>query len=282
MARLERRGERAQRLIVTDDRITGEPLARLLEKADELGLTLARLPKLTDFHHGDTPIEARPVAIADLLGRPQAALDPRGHARPDRRQAGADHGGGRVDRRELCRQAAGYAPERLILFDNAEHALYQIDMEIATGRPELAREIILGDVRDRARLDQVLARERPELVFHAAAFKHVPMVEANPNEGVLTNIVGTRNVAEACRDGGVGAMVLISTDKAVNPSERHGRDQAGRRTLLPRPGREPRRGRLSLRYRALRQRAGLDRLGGAPVPAPSLPPAARSPSPTPK
>jgi FlaA1/EpsC-like NDP-sugar epimerase len=218
VAKLKRRGERAQRLIVTDDQITGEPLARLLEKAEELGLTLARLPKLTDFRHGEAPIEARPVAIADLLGRPQAALDRAGmRALIEGKRVLITGAGGSIGG-ELSRQAAGYAPERLILLDNAEHALYQIDMEIATSHPELARETILGDVRDRARLDQVLARERPELVFHAAAFKHVPMVEANPNEGVLTNIVGTRNVAEACRDGGVGAMVLISTDKAVNPS----------------------------------------------------------------
>ena len=218
VAKLKRRGERAQRLIVTDDRITGEPLTRLLERADELGLTLARLPKLTDFRHGEAPIEARPVAIADLLGRPQAALDRAGmRALIEGKRVLITGAGGSIGG-ELSRQAAGYAPDRLILLDNAEHALYQIDMEIATCHPELSRETILGDVRDRARLDQVLARERPELVFHAAAFKHVPMVEANPNEGVLTNIVGTRNLAEACRDGGVGAMVLISTDKAVNPS----------------------------------------------------------------
>ncbi len=218
VAKLERRGERAQRLIVTDDRITGEPLAELLERADELGLTLARLPKLTDFRHGDAPIEARPVAIADLLGRPQAALDRAGmRALIEGKRVLITGAGGSIGG-ELSRQAAGYAPKQLILFDNAEHALYQIDMEIASRYPEMARETVLGDVRDQARLDQVLARVRPELVFHAAAFKHVPMVEANPNEGVLTNIAGTRNVAEACRDAGVGAMVLISTDKAVNPS----------------------------------------------------------------
>jgi O-antigen biosynthesis protein WbqV len=76
----------------------------------------------------------------------------------------------------------------------------------------------LGDVRDRTRLDEVMAAHAPELVFHAAALKHVPMVEANPVEGVLTNAIGTRNTAEACRKAGVAAMVLISTDKAINPS----------------------------------------------------------------
>ncbi len=77
---------------------------------------------------------------------------------------------------------------------------------------------MLGDVRDRARLDAVFAAARPEVVFHAAAFKHVPMVEANPSEGVLTNVAGTRNLADACRAAGVRAMVMISTDKAVNPT----------------------------------------------------------------
>ena len=82
----------------------------------------------------------------------------------------------------------------------------------------LPRLALIGDVRDRGRIEQIIAEERPELVFHAAALKHVPMVEANPVEGVLTNVLGTRHVAEACRAHGVHAMVMISTDKAVNPT----------------------------------------------------------------
>ena len=91
---------------------------------------------------------------------------------------------------------------------------------------------MLGDIRDRARLDQVLARESPDLVFHAAAFKHVPMVESNPNEGVLTNVVGTRNLADACRAAGIETMVMISTRSEEHTSELQSRRNLVCRLLL--------------------------------------------------
>jgi O-antigen biosynthesis protein WbqV len=106
----------------------------------------------------------------------------------------------------------------VILFDSSEFALYSIDLELGETEPLLPRRAVLGDVRDRRQLAQLMAEEQPELVFHAAALKHVPMVEANPLDGILTNVVGTRCVADACREAGVAAMVLISTDKAVNPT----------------------------------------------------------------
>jgi len=105
-----------------------------------------------------------------------------------------------------------------VLFEASEFNLYSIDLEIAESFPDLARRPVLGDVRDAARVGGIMAELRPELVFHAAALKHVPMVEYNPDEGVLTNAVGTRIVADACREAGVRLMVQISTDKAVNPT----------------------------------------------------------------
>ena len=106
----------------------------------------------------------------------------------------------------------------MILIENSEFALYTIDMELRERFPEVATLPLLRDVRDRAQIDAVLAAERPEIVFHAAALKHLPIVEANPVEGVLTNVAGTRNVAEAARAFGVSTVVMISTDKAVNPT----------------------------------------------------------------
>jgi len=219
VAKLDRRGERPRRLILSE-RFEGEVVRRLLDAADAQGLALARLPRLTEFRDETDggPGEPRPIAVEDILGRPQRVLDRAamraliGGRRVMITGAGGTIGG------ELARQIATFAPARLVLFDNAEFNLYRIDAELAEARPEVARAAVLGDVRDRSRVDVVLARERPELVFHAAAFKHVPMVEANPNEGVLTNIVGTRVVADACRAAGVATMVLISTDKAVNPT----------------------------------------------------------------
>jgi O-antigen biosynthesis protein WbqV len=119
---------------------------------------------------------------------------------------------------ELCRQIAGHAPAHMTLIDNSEFNLYTIDMELSESHPRVSRNVVLGDVRDLGRLNSTFEAARPQLVFHAAALKHVHMVEANPNEGVLTNVLGTRNVADSCVAHGVAVMVLISSDKAVNPS----------------------------------------------------------------
>jgi O-antigen biosynthesis protein WbqV len=105
-----------------------------------------------------------------------------------------------------------------VLLDNGEYALWQIDLELAETHPHVPRQALLADIRDEARIRVVFDQFRPELVFHAAALKHVPMVEANPLEGLMTNAAGTRHVADASRAVGALAMVLISTDKAVNPS----------------------------------------------------------------
>jgi O-antigen biosynthesis protein WbqV len=119
---------------------------------------------------------------------------------------------------ELARQVAALGPALLVLLDNGEFALWQIDIELADSHPAVPRRTVLADVRDEPRLRLLMEELRPELVFHAAALKHVPMVEANPLEGLLTNAAGTRHVADSARAAGVRAMVLISTDKAVNPS----------------------------------------------------------------
>jgi O-antigen biosynthesis protein WbqV len=119
---------------------------------------------------------------------------------------------------ELARQIAALSPGRLILLDNGEFALYGIEMELRDRSPGLLPVPLLRDVRDRAQIDDVVAAEKPEIIFHAAALKHLPMVEANPIEGVLTNVVGSRNVAEAARAYGASLVVMISTDKAVNPA----------------------------------------------------------------
>lgn len=119
---------------------------------------------------------------------------------------------------EICRQVARLGCAHLGLIDNAEFALYQIDLEISTAFPTLSRSEILCDVRDGARIACHVEREAPDLIFHAAALKHVPMMENHPCECVLTNVVGTWNITQAASAHGVHAMVFISTDKAVDPS----------------------------------------------------------------
>jgi O-antigen biosynthesis protein WbqV len=219
VAALTKSDNRPQRLIVCQelDRVQAR---RLFDFSAEAGIPLARVPRLTDFREtrGDDLQRIQPVAIEDLLGRPQTVLDHDSmRALIAGRRVLVTGAGGTIGG-ELSRQIASYGPARLALLDNGEYALYSIDQEIRERFPAIARQAIIADIRERRRIDDVMAAERPELVFHAAALKHVPMVEANAREGLVTNVIGTRNVAEACRAHGVAAMVMISTDKAVNPA----------------------------------------------------------------
>ena len=218
--RLEGRGRRPQKLIVSARGMTGAPLRQLLERADALAIPLARLPRLTQFQRDIETAEriVEPIALEDLLGRPQAMLDRDGMARLVRGRRVLVTGAGGTIGSELARQIAALGPARLVLVDNGEFALYSIAMELRERLPGLVLSPALSDVRERAQVDEVVGGEKPEIVFHAAALKHVPIVEANPVEGVLTNVVGSRNVAEAARAFGAALVVMVSTDKAVNPT----------------------------------------------------------------
>jgi len=219
--RVARRDRAPQRMVLAA-RLPRETVNELLAVAEARGMTLASLPRLTDFAPGDqgglARLEPRPVAIEDLLGRTQATLDrPAMQALVAGRRVLVTGAGGSIGA-ELCRQLAALQPASLTLYELSEFNLYSIDQELQALAPGLPRRAELGDVRDAPRLAEVFQAVRPELVFHAAALKHVPLVEENPLEGILTNVAGTRRVAEACRQAGCSAMVLISTDKAVNPS----------------------------------------------------------------
>ena len=217
---LTRKGRKPQRMVITWSKLDGPSIGKLLEQAEALGLTLSRMPRMTEFQSSTdkTRLEVQPVEVADLLGRPQQVLDQDAmRALIAGRRILITGAGGTIGS-ELARQIAIHGPTHISLLDNGELALYRIDLEFDENWPNLSRSTILGDVRDGTRLATVFQREQPDLVFHAAAFKHVPMVEENPNEGVLTNVMGTANVARACLASEVAVMVQISTDKAVNPT----------------------------------------------------------------
>lgn len=224
MARLRAENRLPAMLVVTDPDLAGPALAQLLEEADRQGLQVRRAPRPTALHPearrgGEArAIELKPVAIEDLLNRAQVPLDREGMARLIQGRRVLVTGAGGTIGSELARQVAALGPEELVLLDNGEYALWQVDLELAEGHPRVPRRAIIADIRDAARIRAIFESVRPQLVFHAAALKHVPMVEANALEGLLTNAEGTRLVADAARAVGVRAMVLISTDKAVNPT----------------------------------------------------------------
>ncbi len=216
---LNAKGTVPQRLVLTKDTIKGAEVSGLLKDAEALGLTLARSSRAHDLKSGTSnEIKTRPIAIEDLLGRPQQPLDRAAMAKLVGGKRVLVTGAGGSIGSELVRQIAGLNPAEILLLENSEYALYKIDRETSLIHPDVARSVVIADVRDRDRVEQVFANYKPDLVFHAAALKHVPLVEENPFEGVMTNIVGTRNVADACVNAGAEAMVMISTDKAVNPT----------------------------------------------------------------
>ncbi len=217
--RARRRAPPPRRLVLTGAHHEPALIREALAAAEAHGMALSRLGRLTDFTEGaGAAHRLRPLAIEDLLGRPQTSIC---HAAVQRliggRRVLVTGAGGTVGG-ELARQIAAFAPARLALLEFSEPALYAIDLEIGERFPALERRALLCDIRDRHRLERTLTEERPEIVFHAAALKQVPLAEAHPGECVLTNLAGTVNLAAACRRAATAAMVLISTDKAVNPA----------------------------------------------------------------
>ena len=196
--------------------LTAAQLGRL--KND--GVRLLRLPSIVDLSHEDgvALLPMRDISVEELLPRDPIQLD-RVALRTliSGRRVLITGAGGSIGA-ELSRQVAGLDAGHVTLLDFSETALFEIDRELGETYPDLSKRAVLCDVRNAARLTGWFNDQKPDLVFHAAALKHVSMVERHPVEGVLTNVLGTWNVAEAARIAGAAQMVLISTDKAVDPS----------------------------------------------------------------
>ena len=196
--------------------LTAAQLGRL--KTD--GVRLLRLPSIVDLSHEDgvALLPMRDISVEELLPRDPIELDRVAlRALISGRRVLITGAGGSIGA-ELSRQVAGLDAGPITLLDFSETALFEIDRELGETFPALSRTAALVDVRNADRVTECLLGDRPDLVFHAAALKHVSMVERHPVEGVLTNVLGTWNVAEAARIAGAAQMVLISTDKAVDPS----------------------------------------------------------------
>jgi len=194
-------------------------MQRLVALCERAGKPFRTVPKLQNLMAGQVSInQVRPVSIEDLLGRDPVRLDWDAIRRSLAGRVILVTGGGGSIGAELCRQLAAAAPRRLLVADHSEFNLYRIDMELRQGVPRAQIACHLLDVADRAAVHALFERERPQLVFHAAAYKHVPLLEKQVRAAIRNNVFGTRVVAEAADAFACEEFVLISTDKAVNPS----------------------------------------------------------------
>ena len=192
---------------------------KILEICQETGVKTRVLPTTEEVIDKQGAINSlRDVQIEDLLGREPIQLDNKNiHSLIKGKTVLVTGGGGSIGS-ELCRQIIKYNTERLVIFDIYENNLYDIEMELMSDFPKAHIEAIVGSVRDKSRLNEVFEEFKPELVFHAAAHKHVPLMENSPLEAIKNNVFGTYNVVNCADEYGVKKFVLISTDKAVNPT----------------------------------------------------------------
>lgn len=216
---LKAKGDAPARIILSRSASRTKNFDAFLAEAQALGLSLSRMPSMTDLQDGsDAKTAIKPIALEDLLGRPETLLNREAITALVRGKNVLVTGAGGTIGSELVRQIGALSPAQITLVENSEFNLYAIELEMREAYPALPLHAVLADVRDAARLDQLFGQHRPALVFHAAALKHVPMAEANVRETMRTNILGTKNVADAARKYAAAAMVLISTDKAVRPA----------------------------------------------------------------
>jgi FlaA1/EpsC-like NDP-sugar epimerase len=210
----ERRGKPIGRIVMTPSAF--EPDARpesVLMRARRLGLVVSRLPSLDS---GDVP-RLTSVAVEDLLLRPSEKIDyARLEALVKNKSVIVTGGGGSIGA-EICDRIATFGAARLLIIENSEPALYAVTETLAARETTAAVEGRIADIRDRERIMRLMSEFRPDIVFHAAALKHVPILERDWSEGVKTNIFGSVNVADAALAAGAEAMVMISTDKAIEP-----------------------------------------------------------------
>ena len=201
-------------LYPVDDDLRG-PGSEMMKLAIECGLKVFVAPSIDETHRLQ-PI--REVRIEDLLGREEIQISMKLIRDNFHDKVVMVTGAAGSIGSELCRQLAGFGVRQLVLFDNGETPMHELRLSLEEDCPALNFVPVIGDVRQKERLDFVFRKFHPQVVFHAAAYKHVPLMEENPCEAVLVNVDGTRNVADKCIEYGTEKMVMISTDKAVNPT----------------------------------------------------------------
>jgi FlaA1/EpsC-like NDP-sugar epimerase len=191
----------------------------IANQCKETGCRLRRLPGVYKILDGKVSIQqVRDVKIEDLLGRAEVSLDIQGIRSYISGQVVLVTGAGGSIGSELCRQIARFEPSLLVMVDMYENDVYLLNLELRESYPDLPMKVLIGSVRDKDRIKQIFSTFKPQVVFHAAAHKHVPLMEDSPGEAIKNNVFGTINVAEAADKYGAKRFVLISSDKAVNPT----------------------------------------------------------------
>ena len=204
-------------LFSTEDDVRAES-DRLIKYAIDSEIKTLIAPPIDEMQDGKLNHSIRNIQIEDLLMREEIKISMDAIVENFRGKTVMVTGAAGSIGSELCRQLAGFGIKRLVMYDNAETPMHNLRLEFDENFPEVEYVPIIGDVRLPARLDYAFRKYRPHVVFHAAAYKHVPLMEENPCEAVLVNVAGSRNVADKCLEYDVEKMVMVSTDKAVNPT----------------------------------------------------------------
>ena len=216
---LEKLPDEYDEILIAIPSARGDEMRRIVKLCERTGKKFRTLPSIGELIDGTVSVNTiREVTLEDLIGREEVNLDQEGISQLIRGKRILVTGAGGSIGSELVRQISRFHPEAIALLDFSEFNLYQVEMACRRRRVQAAIQAYLADIRDRELMNRIFSSFKPHAVFHAAAYKHVPMQEFHPREAFLTNVLGTRNVAEAALNSEVERFVLVSTDKAVRPT----------------------------------------------------------------
>ncbi len=212
------RNNHVSEVLITASELAGRQVRQLVDRAQECGVIVKVLPSYDQLLRGNLDLRPRPVSIEDLLRREPVQLDQRGlHRWIDDRVLLVTGSAGSIGS-EICRQLVPFAPRRLVLVDRAENGQFFLEQDLNELAPQLDIQICVADANDGGRMESIFRQHHPDIVFHAAAYKHVPMMETNCGEAIKNIVVMTQRLCDLATSHGVGSFVMISTDKAVNPT----------------------------------------------------------------